>query len=79
MKKYYPKAGIAEILIFARGLKSNEKLSILGPKTGVVTVIAETFYTNDLPARDAVKGNSVTVKCSKVRKNDKVYVLEKRP
>ena len=79
VKKYYPKAGIAEILIFARGLKSNEKLSILGPKTGVVTVIAETFYTNDLPARDAVKGNSVTVKCSKVRKNDKVYVLEKRP
>ncbi|MCX6178084.1 MAG: U32 family peptidase [Chlorobiales bacterium] len=78
VKKYYPKAEIAEILMFAKGLKSGDKISILGPKTGVVTLIAENFYTNDLPAKTAVKGDNVTIKSTKVRKNDKVYVLEKR-
>ena len=78
IKKYYPKAGVAEMVIYARGLKQGDKLSILGPKTGVVTVIAGTFYTNDLPETDAVKGDSVTLKCEKVRRGDKVYLLEKR-
>ncbi|MEI6758386.1 MAG: peptidase U32 family protein [Chlorobium sp.] len=78
VKKYYPKAEVAEIIIYARGLKRGNKLSVLGPKTGVVTLITESFYTNDLPDREAVKGDSVTIKCPKVRKNDKVYLLEKR-
>ncbi len=78
IKKYYPKAGVAEMLIYARGLKQGDKLSILGPKTGVVTVMADAFFTNDLPDIDAVKGDNVTLKCEKVRKNDKVYLLEKR-
>ena len=78
IKKYYPKAGVAEMLIYARGLKQGDKLSILGPKTGVVTVMADAFFTNDLPDIDAVKGDNVTIKCPKVRKNDKVYLLEKR-
>jgi putative protease len=76
--KYYPKVEVAEIHILARGLKSDEKLSIQGPKTGVVTVIADSFLTNDRPDIDAVKGDNVTVKCAKVRKHDKVYLLEKR-
>jgi len=78
VKKYYPKAEVAEILICARGLKSGDKLSILGAKTGTVTVMAETFFANDMPATSAEKGDNVTIKCTKVRKNDKVYVLEKR-
>ena len=69
---------MAELLIYARGLKQGDKLSILGPKTGVVTVMTETFFTNDLPDIDAVKGDSVTIKCATVRKNDKVYLIEKR-
>ena len=76
--KYYPKVEVAEILIMARGLKNDEKLSIQGPKTGVVTVIADSFLTNDRHDIDAVKGDNVTVKCAKVRKHDKVYLLEKR-
>jgi putative protease len=78
VKKYYPKSEVAEIIILARGLKSGEKLSIQGPKTGLVTVIADTFLTNDLPDTDALKGDNVTLKCAKVRKHDKVYLLEKR-
>ena len=76
--KYYPKAEVAEIIILARGLKRGEKLSIQGPKTGVVTVFADSFLTNDLHDINAVKGDNVTLKCAKVRKHDKVYLLEKR-
>ncbi len=78
IKKYYPKAGVAELFIYARGLKRGDKLSILGPKTGAVTVMADALFTNDLPDTDAVKGDNVTIKCPPVRKNDKVYLLEKR-
>jgi len=78
VKKYYPKAGVAEIIIFARGLRSGDKLSVLGPKTGVATIMADSFFTNDIPSEEAGKGDSVTIKCAQVRKNDKVYVLEKR-
>ncbi len=78
IKKYYPKAGVAELLIYARGLKQGDKLSILGPKTGLVIVTADAFFTNDQPDTDALKGDSVTIKCTTVRKNDKVYLLEKR-
>ncbi len=76
--KYYPKAGVAELHLRARGLKRGDKLSILGSKTGVVTIIADAFFTNDQPDIDAVKGDSVTFKSPTVRKNDKVYLLEKR-
>ena len=76
--KYYPKAGVAELHLRARGLKRGDKLSVLGPKTGVVTIIADAFFTNDQPDIDAVKGDSVTFKSPTVRKNDKVYLLEKR-
>ncbi|TLU88427.1 MAG: U32 family peptidase [Chlorobium sp.] len=78
VKKYFPKAEVAEITILARGLKKGDKLSIVGPGTGVVNCTADTFFTNDIPGKDASKGDSVTVKCPKVRKKDQVYVLEKR-
>uniref|UniRef100_Q3AT55 Collagenase n=1 Tax=Chlorobium chlorochromatii (strain CaD3) TaxID=340177 RepID=Q3AT55_CHLCH len=78
INKYFPKAGIAELHIRARGLKQGDKLSILGVKSGMVTVIADSFLTNDQPNTEAIKGDSVTFKCPPVRKNDKVYVLEER-
>lgn len=78
VNRYFPKAEVAEISILARGLNKGEKLSIVGPKTGVVTCSADTFFTNDIPGNDASKGDTVTIKCPKVRKKDQVYVLEKR-
>ena len=78
VKKYYPKAGVAEIIMQARGLKKGEKLSILGAKTGTLTVMADAFFTNDQPNTDARKGDNITIKCPPVRRHDKVYLLEKR-
>ncbi|NTU96680.1 MAG: U32 family peptidase [Chlorobiaceae bacterium] len=78
VKKYFPKAQVAEISILSKGMKQGDKLSIVGPCTGTVICSAETFFTNDIAGKDAAKGDSVTIKCPKVRKNDKVYVLEIR-
>jgi U32 family peptidase len=78
VKKYFPKAEVAEISILSRGLKQGDKLSIVGSGTGTVTCSAVTFFTNDIAGSDAAKGDSVTIKCPKVRKNDNVYVLEIR-
>ena len=74
--KYYAKAGIAEIRIHARGLQLHDKLSIQGPTTGLVMTDASAFRANDKPATSAGRGDIVTIPSAKVRKNDKVYVLE---
>ena len=80
VRKYYPRAGVAEILVHTRGIHKSEKLSIQGATTGLVTLIAESFRVNDQPANSALKGDLVTIPCTeKVRKNDKVYVLESIP
>ncbi|TCD47871.1 peptidase U32 family protein [Chlorobium sp. N1] len=78
--KYYPKAGVAEILIHAGRLEKGAKLSVQGPLTGVETFIAEGFRTNDMEGSPAAsKGDTVTLKCPLLRRNDAVYLLEERP
>ena len=42
---------------------------------GTITEVSEAQAAYDMALAE---GDSVTIKCSKVRKNDKVYVLEKR-
>ena len=80
VRKYYPQAGVAEILVHTRGIHKNEKLSIQGSTTGLVTLIAESLRVDDQPEDSALKGEVVTIPCAeKVRKNDKVYVLENFP
>ena len=77
VQKYYPKAGIAEILIHTRGIHQNERLSIQGETTGLVILTVESMRVDDQPVLSALKGNLVTIPCkTKVRKNDKVYLLE---
>ncbi|NTU92660.1 MAG: U32 family peptidase [Chlorobiaceae bacterium] len=76
--KYFPKAGVAEILVHARGLDAGETLSIQGPATGLLTVSGAPFHLDDAPAGHIAQGETFTVACGRVRKNDKVYVLEKK-
>lgn len=77
VQKYYPKAGVAEILVHTRGIRRGEKLSVQGTTTGLVTLTATSLRVNDQPVDSAEKGDLVTIACpEKVRKNDKVYVLE---
>ena len=78
VRKYFPKAGVAEILVHApRGLETGETLSIQGPASGLVTVPDAAFHLDEAPADRAGQGDLFTVKCGRVRRNDKVYVLTK--
>ena len=77
VRKYYPRAGVAEVLVHTRGIHKNEKLSIQGSTTGLVILTAESMRVDDRPSDYALKGDVLTLSCpEKVRKNDKVYVLE---
>jgi putative protease len=79
VRKYFAKAGVAEILVHSRGLEAGETLSVQGPATGLVTVTDAPFHLDDAPAERIGQGEIFTVRCGRVRKNDKVYVLEKKP
>lgn len=76
VQKYYPKAGVAEILIHAKGLKAGETISIQGPESGLERIENAAFFLHDAPALRAEKGDTVTIRCGPVRKGDKLYVFE---
>jgi putative protease len=78
VRKYFAKAGVAEILVHSRGLSAGETLSIQGPATGLVKVSETPFHLDDSPAEHITQGDVFTVMCGRVRKNDKVYVLERK-
>ncbi|NTU90831.1 MAG: U32 family peptidase [Chlorobiaceae bacterium] len=78
VRKYFPKAGVAEILVHSRGVDAGDSLSIQGPATGLVTVTDTPFHLDDAPADHIAQGEIFTVRCDRVRKNDKVYVLEQK-
>ncbi len=77
VRKYFPKAGVAEILVHAPGIDSGATLSIQGPATGLVTVPDAELHLDGEPANRIEQGQTFTVRCDRVRKNDKVYVLLK--
>lgn len=78
VRKYFPRAGVAEILVHARGLDAGETLSIQGPASGLVTVSGAALHVDDAPVSKVAQGETFTVKCGRVRKNDKAYVLTKK-
>jgi putative protease len=77
VRKYFPKAGVAEILVHGPGIDAGATLSIQGPATGLVTVPEPKLHLDGEPANRVEQGQIFTVRCSRVRKNDKVYVLLK--
>jgi putative protease len=78
VRKYFPKAGVAEILVHGPGVDAGATLSIQGPATGLVTVPEAELHLDGVPARQIEQGEIFSVRCDRVRKNDKVYVLTKK-
>jgi len=78
VRKYFPRAGVAEILVHAPGLDAGVTLSIQGAATGLVSVENPMLFFEGLPAEKIGQGEVFTVRCERVRKNDKVYVLVKK-
>ncbi|MGC8775360.1 MAG: peptidase U32 family protein [Chlorobaculum sp.] len=77
VRKYFPKAGVAEILVHGPGIDAGATLSIQGPATGLVTVPNAELHLEGAPVQRIEQGQIFTVRCDRVRKNDKVYVLLK--
>lgn len=75
---YYPKAGVAEILIASGALKENDKIMIQGMTTGILKQKVHGMIVDDKKLDNARKGQTITLKTEKVRKNDKLYKILKR-
>lgn len=80
IKKYYPKARVAQMLVQASAVNERDKIVIIGDKTGVVRATMPSMQTeNDEIIQVAVQKQLVTFKLEhKVRPNDRLYVIEAR-
>jgi putative protease len=77
---YFDKAQVAEIKLQAKGIKKGDKLSFIGSTTGVVYANIEEIMLDDKLVNEAKNPTTVTLKIpTKVRRNDKVYILQNRP
>lgn len=76
IQKYYPKIKVAQVLIQTKEtLHTDEKISISGKTTGLVTPKLNQMMIDDKIVTQASQGDVITFKCfPKVRKNDQVYV-----
>ncbi|MBI3137052.1 MAG: U32 family peptidase [Sphingobacteriales bacterium] len=74
--KYYPKISIGEFTLESGNLKVGDTLLVTGPKCGMVKEKVETLMVNGEPAREAVKGDKITLKfATKVTPSDKLYKI----
>jgi len=78
VKHYYPKPKVADVELFS-DLKVGDKVVIIGENTGLREFELESMEINNKKIKKAGKGQRIGMKVpSEVRKNDEVYVLEKR-
>ncbi len=75
---YFSQLGVAELLLENGYLSAGNTILISGPSTGVVSCVVEVLHT-DREVSFAEKGKLVSVAVpTKVRKNDKLYLLTER-
>lgn len=75
---YYHKPGIVYAEINCEKIKKGDRIAIMGPTTGYAEGKIDSLYVNDLPATEAQKGDQVTFPFTRVRRNDKIYLLRTR-
>jgi putative protease len=74
---YYPKAEVAHVRIKAGRLNKDDKLLIIGNKTGVAEPSIHSIWMEDIPVELVEKGNDCTIKIDcVVEDGDKIYVWE---
>ena len=76
VKKYFAKAGVAEVFLDAGALRIGDEIKILGSTTGVYTaVIDELRAADQTPISVGKKGEIVTFPVTeRVRENDRIYL-----
>lgn len=75
---YYTKAGIAQVRIQDREIRTGDSLQIHGPTTGVVELTLGEMRRDDERPEVAEKGTWVTFKAPRCRVGDKVFFMERR-
>ncbi|MBT4936040.1 U32 family peptidase [Candidatus Woesearchaeota archaeon] len=79
VSNFYSKINVAEFTIESEGFKLGDTLSFEGPTTGYHQEIVSEVHTDNGKKEEVKKGEIVSVKLnSKVRENDKVYLITKR-
>ena len=72
---FYQKQKVASVLVESMPFEEGEELLIIGPTTGVVSLVCAEIKIDEESVKKAKKKDLVTIKVpGKVRKNDKVYV-----
>lgn len=76
---FYPQKWVVEFLLETGEVKKGDKIGFTGPTTGYLEIQVEEIHTDSGIKEKVVKGETICVKVpSKVRKNDKVFLLKKR-
>lgn len=76
---YFPKASVGYFKIESDSIKEGDNIMITGPTTGIIKQKISSIKVNDKEAKSAKKGDLITFKVDeKVRKNDKLYKIQKR-
>ena len=77
---YYPKVGIAEILLEAGDIEKDQNIIITGKTTGLLRETVESLRDADEnEATEVKRGEVITIPTSvRVRENDRVYKLVDR-
>jgi len=74
---YFSKIQVGEFLLHSHQLKIGDEVLIIGATTGVIKSIVFSIFT-DKKVEIAYKGQKAAIKITKkIRKNDKLYLLEK--
>jgi len=80
IRKYYAKAGVAEMFVDAGELSLHDEIRIIGATTGVYEGRIEELRSEAMtPIKQGIKGNIVTFPVSeRLRVNDRVYLWKDR-
>jgi len=76
IRKYYPRIGVAELLLESGALATGDELLVMGPQTGMVEDKVVTMHLDNGPVQQAAKGSLVALAiAAPVREGDKLYKL----
>ena len=79
VEHYYPKSGIAQIIVDAHEVNVGDTMVIIWATTGYMELVVDAMCVEDVAAQTATKWQTITLKVpDRVRDNDKVSLIKPR-
>ena len=75
---YYAKKEVAAVKILSGSLKLNDEIFIIGKETGIIRQKIQSIEIEMKKVSEASKGQFAGIKLPKCRKNDEIYIINKR-